>query len=79
MQYIVLPTGIMISDINYKEGTAVTDNQIAKYLEQIVKHCKAARVNPTASAVHIDAIQASAEHIVDTMKKEREDVTGAPI
>ncbi|MEK9699225.1 MAG: hypothetical protein VW270_25835 [Candidatus Poseidoniales archaeon] len=57
----------------------MTDNQIAKYLEQIVKHCKAARVNPTASAVHIDAIQASAEHIVDTMKRERADVTGAPI
>jgi len=57
----------------------MTDNQIAKYLEQIVKHCKAARVNPTASAVHIDAIQALAEHIVDTMKREREDVTGAPI
>ena len=57
----------------------MTDNQIAKYLEQIVKHCKAARANPTASAVHIDAIQALAEYIVDTMKRERADVTGAPV
>ena len=57
----------------------MTDNQIAKYLEQIVKHCKAAKANPTASAVHIDAIQASAEHVVETMKKERVDVTGAPV
>jgi len=57
----------------------VTDNQIAKYLEQIVKHCKAARVNPTASTVHIDAVQDLAEHVVSTMKKEREDVTGAPV
>jgi hypothetical protein len=57
----------------------MTDNQIAKYLDQIVKHCKAARANPTASTVHIDAIQALAVHVVDTMKKEREDVTGAPV
>jgi 23S rRNA maturation-related 3'-5' exoribonuclease YhaM len=57
----------------------MTDNQIAKYLEQIVKHCKAARANPTASAVHIDAIQGLAEHVVGTMKRERDDVTGAPV
>ena len=57
----------------------MTDNQIAKYLEQIVKHCKAARANPTASTVHIDAIQALAVHMIDTMKKERDDVTGAPV
>ena len=57
----------------------MTDNQIAKYLEQISKHCKAARANPTASTVHIDAIQDLAEHVVKTMKKERPDVTGAPV
>ena len=57
----------------------MTDNQIAKYLEQIVKHCRAARANPTASAVHIDAVQELAEHIVGTMKRERDDVTGAPV
>jgi len=57
----------------------MTDNQIAKYLEQIVKHCKAGRANPTAAQVHLDAIQASAEYMVDTMKREREDVTGAPV
>jgi phosphoribosylformylglycinamidine (FGAM) synthase-like amidotransferase family enzyme len=57
----------------------MTDNQIAKYLEQIAKHCKAARANPTASTVHIDAIQDLAEHVVKTMKKERPDVTGAPV
>ena len=57
----------------------ITDNQIAKYLDQIMKHCKAARANPTASTVHIDAIQALALHVVETMKKERPDVTGAPV
>jgi hypothetical protein len=57
----------------------MTDNQIAKYLEQITKHCKAARANPTASTVHIDAIQDLAEHVVKTMKKERPDVTGVPV
>jgi phosphoribosylformylglycinamidine (FGAM) synthase-like amidotransferase family enzyme len=57
----------------------MTDNQIAKYLDQISKHCKAARANPTASTVHIDAIQDLAEHVVKTMKKERPDVTGAPV
>jgi phosphoribosylformylglycinamidine (FGAM) synthase-like amidotransferase family enzyme len=62
----------------YMERT-MTDNQIAKYLEQIAKHCKAARANPTASTVHIDAIQDLAEHVVKTMKKERPDVTGAPV
>lgn len=62
----------------YMEKT-MTDNQIAKYLDQITKHCKAARANPTASTVHIDAIQDLAEHVVKTMKKERPDVTGAPV
>jgi len=57
----------------------MTDNQIAKYLDQISKHCKAARANPTASTVHIDAIQALAVHVIETMKKERPDVTGAPV
>jgi hypothetical protein len=57
----------------------MTDNQIAKYLDQINKHCKAARANPTASTVHIDAIQALAVHVIETMKKERPDVTGAPV
>jgi len=57
----------------------MTDQDIANYLDQIVKHCKAARANPTASTVHIDAIQVLAEHMVDTMKRERDDVTGAPV
>lgn len=57
----------------------MTDNQIAKYLDQITKHCKAARANPTASAVHIDAIQALSVHVMETMKRERDDVTGAPV
>ena len=57
----------------------MTDNQIAKYLDQINKHCKAARANPTASTVHIDAIQALSVHVIETMKKERPDVTGAPV
>ena len=62
-----------------KKEQDVTDNQIAKYLDQIVKHCKAARANPTAAQVHIDAIKTRAEHMVETMKKERDDVTGAPV
>lgn len=57
----------------------MTDNQIAKYLDQIVKHCKAARANPSATTVHIDAIQALAVHMIETMKRERDDVTGAPV
>lgn len=57
----------------------MTDNQIAKHVEHIIKMCKAARANPTAAQVHIDEIQARAEHVVDTMKKERPDVTGAPV
>ena len=57
----------------------MTDNQIAKYLEQIRKHCIAARANPTAALTHIDAIHATADHVVETMKKERPDVTGAPV
>jgi hypothetical protein len=62
-----------------EQEETMTDNQIAKYLDQITKHCKAARANPTASTVHIDAIQALALHVVETMKREREDVTGAPV
>ena len=62
-----------------EEQQKMTDNQIAKYLDQIVKHCKAARANPSASTVHIDAIQALAVHMIETMKREREDVTGAPV
>lgn len=57
----------------------MTDNQIAKHLEHIVKMCKAARANPTAAQAHIDEIQTRAEHVVDTMKRERPDVTGAPV
>lgn len=60
-------------------SVVVTDNQIAKYLEMIVKDCIAAKANPTAAQVHINAIKARAEHIVETMKKERPDVTGAPV
>jgi len=57
----------------------MTDNQIAKYLEMIVKDCIAAKANPTAAQVHIDSIRSRAEHVVETMKKERPDVTGAPV
>jgi len=62
-----------------EEQQKMTDNQIAKYLDQIVKHCKAARANPSATTVHIDAIQALAVHMIETMKRERDDVTGAPV
>ena len=57
----------------------MTDDDIAKYLDQIIKHCRAARGNPTSTKVHVNAIQELAEHMVDTMKKERPDVTGAPV
>ena len=36
----------------------MTDNQIAKYLDQIIKHCKAGTSKSNISTVHIDAIQA---------------------
>lgn len=57
----------------------MTDNQIAKYLELTVRDCKAARANPTAALTHIDAIHSRMKHVLDTLKREREDVTGAPV
>lgn len=57
----------------------MTDDDIALYLDQIIKHCRAARGNPTSAKVHVDAIQALAVHMIETMKKERPDVTGAPV
>jgi len=57
----------------------MTDNQIAKYLDRIVKHCKAARANPTAQHEHVNAIEATAQHVLDTLKKERPEVTGSPV
>lgn len=57
----------------------ITDNQIAKYIEHTIKDCKAARANPTAALLHIDAIHSRMKHVLDKMKEEREDVTGAPV
>ena len=57
----------------------MTDNQIAKYLEMIIKDCIAGKANPTAAHTHLDSIQVRAQHVVETMKKERPDVTGAPV
>jgi len=57
----------------------MTDNQIAKYIELTIKDCVAARANPTYALTHIDAIHSRMKHVLDTMKKEREDVTGAPV
>jgi len=57
----------------------VTDNQIAKYIELTIKDCKAARANPIAALTHIDAIQSRMKHVLDKLKEEREDVTGAPV
>lgn len=57
----------------------MTDNQIAKYLDRIVKHCKAVRANPTAHREHVNAIEETAQHVLDTMKKERPEVTGTPV
>jgi hypothetical protein len=57
----------------------MTDNQIAKYLEQITKHCKAGKANPTAAHTHLDAALVRAEHVLETLKRERPDVTGAPV
>ena len=57
----------------------MTDNQIAKYIELTIKDCIAARANPTYALTHIDAIHSRMKHVLDTMKKEREDVTGAPV
>lgn len=57
----------------------MTDNQIAKYLATISRHCKAARANPSQAMTHIDAIQPIADHVVDALKRERDDVTGVPV
>lgn len=57
----------------------MTDNQIAKYLRLTVRDCEAARANPTAALTHIDAIHSRMKHVLDTLKKERDDVTGAPV
>jgi hypothetical protein len=57
----------------------MTDNQIAKYLEHTIKDCIAARANPTSALVHIDAIHSRMKHVLDKLKEEREDVTGAPV
>jgi hypothetical protein len=57
----------------------MTDNQIAKYLEHTIRDCIAARANPTAALTHIDAIHSRMKHVLDKMKEEREDVTGAPV
>lgn len=57
----------------------MTDNQIAKYLRLTMRDCEAARANPTAALTHIDAIHSRMKHVLDTLKKEREDVTGAPV
>lgn len=57
----------------------MTDNQIAKHIQHIINNCIAAKANPTAAAVHIDAIKTRADHVLETMKKERPDVTGAPV
>lgn len=57
----------------------MTDNQIAKYLEMIIKDCIAGKANPNAAQTHLDSIRIRAEHVVETMKREREDVTGAPV
>lgn len=64
----------------YKEQVEkMTDNQLAKYIEHTIKDCIAARANPTYALTHIDAIHSRMKHVLDTMKKEREDVTGAPV
>ena len=57
----------------------MTDRQLAKYIELTIRDCVAARSNPTAALVHIDAIHSRMKHIADTLKKERDDVTGAPV
>lgn len=57
----------------------MTDNQIAKYLEMIIKDCIAGKANPNAAQTHLESIRIRAEHVVETMKREREDVTGAPV
>ena len=57
----------------------MTDNQIAKYMELTIRDCKAAKANPAYAITHVEAIQARMEKVVETMKKERPDVTGAPV
>ena len=57
----------------------ITDNQIAKYIELTIRDCKAAKANPTYALTHVEAIQIRMEKVVETMKRERDDVTGAPV
>ena len=57
----------------------ITDNQIAKYIEHTIRDCKAARANPTSALLHIDAIHSRMKPVLDKMKEERSDVTGAPV
>ena len=57
----------------------MTDKELAKYIEHTIRDCVAARANPTAALVHIDAIHSRMKHIADKLKKERDDVTGAPV
>lgn len=57
----------------------MTDNQIAKYIQHTINDCVAARANPTSALIHIDAIHSRMKHVLDTLKKERDDVTGAPV
>ena len=57
----------------------MTDNQIAKYIELTIRDCKAARANPTAALTHVDAIHSRMIHVLDRLKEERSDVTGAPV
>lgn len=57
----------------------MTDNQIAKYIELTIRDCKAAKANPTYALTHVEAIQSRMEKVVETMKKERDDVTGVPV
>ena len=58
---------------------SMTDNQIAKHLDHIIKHCRAGKANPNAAQTHLDAALSRAEHVLETLKREREDVTGAPV
>ena len=67
------------SSVYREQEEKMTDNQLAKYIEHTIKDCVAARSNPTAALTHIDAIHSRMKHVLDTMKKEREDVTGAPV
>jgi len=57
----------------------MTANPPAKYIEHTIKACIAARANPTAALTHIDAIHSRMIHVLDKLKEERADVTGAPV